>query len=86
MEKISVTLVLQHSDINRIIKGPLEFTLNEGDSVIDVFKLADEEILRRAGKFPVGGYKSLLHMVYHPFENRFYSRSPSKAIPDLAPS
>jgi hypothetical protein len=24
------------------------------------------------GEFPVKGFKSLLHMVYHPYEERFY--------------
>ena len=31
-------------------------------------------IVTRAGTFPVIGYKSLVHMVYHPFQNRFYKQ------------
>ena len=72
MGKIKVTFLLQQADINRLTKRSLELSLNEGESVIDAIKLIDEEILKKAGKFPVKGYKSLLHMVYHPFENRFY--------------
>lgn len=74
MGKIKVTFLLQHADIKRLTKKSLELSLNEGESVIDAIKLIDEEILKRAGKFPVKGYKSLLHMVYHPFENRFYKQ------------
>jgi hypothetical protein len=74
VRKISVTLVIQQSDVNRVVKGPLEFSLNERGSVLDVIRRADEEILKRAEKFPVKGYKSLLHMVYHPFERRFYKQ------------
>ena len=72
MDKIKVTFILQQIDIRRIIREPLELHLDEGSTTIDAIKLVDEEILKRAGKFPVKGYKSLLHMVYHPFENRVY--------------
>ena len=74
MDKVRVTLVLQHSVISRLTKEPFALSLNEGASVIDAIRLVDEEILKRAGKFPVKGYKSLLHMVYQPFENRFYKQ------------
>lgn len=72
MGKIKVTLRIQQSDIRRIIKDNLELSLDEGTSILDVIKLVDEQILREAGRFPIKGYKSLLHMVYHPHENRFY--------------
>jgi hypothetical protein len=74
MGQIKVTLVLRQSDINRSIKGPFELPLEEGKSVIDVIKRVDVEILKKLTKFPVKGCKSLLHMVYHPFENRFYKQ------------
>lgn len=34
----------------------------------------DREIKRRCGKFPVKGFESLLHMTYHPREERFYKQ------------
>lgn len=74
MNKVRVTFVLQQSDIGRLIKRPLELNLDEGASVMDAIRLVDEEILKEAGKFPVKGHKSLLHMVYNPFENRFYKQ------------
>ncbi len=72
--KIEVTLVVQQPQISRVIKNPLEFQLEEGATIVDVIKLADEAILRRIGEFPVKDYRSLLHMVYHPIENRFYKQ------------
>ena len=69
MGEIMVMLVLQHPDINRVIKGPFECTLHEKGTIIDVIKFADEEILKKTGTFLVKGYKSLLHMVYHPVES-----------------
>lgn len=74
MNKIKITFVIQQTDIRRIIREPLELRLDEDKSIIDAIRLVDEEILKRAGKFPIKGYKSLLHMVYHPFENRFYKQ------------
>lgn len=72
--KIQVTLIIQQPQISRVVKDPLEFLLEEGATIVDVIKLADEEILKRTGKFPVKDYKSLLHMVYNPLENRFYKQ------------
>ena len=73
MGKVQVTLIVKQSEISREVKDPLVFVLDEGATIIDVINLADREILK-AGKFPVKGYKSLLQMVYHPFENRFYEQ------------
>ena len=74
MGKRKVTFILQQAEIRRIIREPLELNLDEDGTVVDAIRLVDEEILKRAGMFPVKGYKSLLHMVYHPFENRFYKQ------------
>jgi hypothetical protein len=74
MGEITVMLVLQHPDINRVIKGPFECSLHEKGTILDLIQCADREILKKAGTFPVKGYKSLLHMVYHPVENRFYKQ------------
>ena len=52
-------------------------------SVLDAIRMADEEIKRKAGRFPVDKCKSLLHMVYHPEDNRFYKQV---AIQAYAPS
>ena len=52
--------MLQLANLGRLVKEPFELSLDEGGTVIDAIKLVDEEIVRRAGKFPVKGYKSLL--------------------------
>jgi hypothetical protein len=48
--------------------------LEDNSSVLDVIRVADEEIKNKVEKFPVEEYKSLLSMVYHPCENRFYKQ------------
>jgi hypothetical protein len=48
--------------------------LEDEASIIDALKAVDEEIKRRASKFPVEKHKSLLQMVYHPCEKRFYKQ------------
>jgi hypothetical protein len=74
MVRIGVTFLLQHPVLSRVFKGPLELSLDEGSSVIDAIELVDQEILKKAEKFPVKDYKSLLHMTYNPFTNSFYKQ------------
>lgn len=74
MEKVGVTFTLQHPALSQLIREPLEFSLEKGSSIIDAIKFVDQEILKRAGKFPVKGCKSLLHMTYNPFTRRFYKQ------------
>ena len=72
--RINVTLIIQHPVLSRLFKGSSELNLDEGSSVIDAIKLVDQEILRKVERFPVKGYKSLLHMTYNPFTNSFYKQ------------
>mgnify|MGYP001072877931 CR=1 FL=1 len=72
MGKVEVTFILQQPALNQLIKEPLEFGLDEGASIVDAIKFVDERILERAGRFPLKGFKSLLHMTYNPLSNRFY--------------
>ncbi|MFQ6075028.1 MAG: hypothetical protein ACE5Z5_02675 [Candidatus Bathyarchaeia archaeon] len=72
---VKVTLVIQQPEINRFLKDELRLALDDGASVIDIIKAADEHIIKRLGRFPVKGYKSLLHMTYHPIEERFYRQT-----------
>jgi len=74
MAKVKVTFIVQHTAIHRIFREPFELDLDDRGTILDAIRLVDEEILKKTGKFPVEGYKSLLHMVYHPFENRFYNQ------------
>lgn len=50
----------------------LELLLEDKACVLDVIIAVDKEIKRRCGKFPANDFESLLHMTYHPREERFY--------------
>ncbi len=74
MAKVRVRLHIQQPQINQFLKDALDLTLSEGSTVVDMIKVADEFILKEAGGFPVKGFRSLLHMIYHPCEERFYKQ------------
>ena len=67
-----VTLIIRHRKVSRFFPRGLQLALEDEASVIDAVKAADLEIRMRVGGFPVEKYKSLLQMVYHPHEERFY--------------
>ncbi len=69
-----ITLVIRQPEINRIFPKGLELLLEDTACVLDVIKAVDEQMKRRCEKFPVKGFKSLLHMTYHPKEERFYKQ------------
>jgi len=67
-------LVIRQPEINRIFPKDLQLLLEDTACALDVIEVADEEIRRRCERFPVKGFKSLLHMTYHPNEERFYKQ------------
>jgi hypothetical protein len=69
-----VTVIIRQREINKLFPQPFQLTLKDEASIIDVIKAVDEEIKRKVGFFPVGRYKSLLQIVYHSNENRFYKQ------------
>jgi len=69
-----VTLIVRQTEISRILPNGFQLTLEDNASTIDAIEAADEEIRKICGKFPVEKRKCLLHMVYHPYENRFYKQ------------
>ncbi len=74
MMSIRVKLSIRQTEINRLIRSDLDLALTAGSCVVDLVKVADEELLKRSSTFPVKGYRSLLHMTYHPTEERFYKQ------------
>ncbi len=70
----SVTLIVRQTQINRIFPNGFQLLLEDNSSVLDAIRVADEEINNKVEKFPVEKCKSLLHMVYHPREDRFYKQ------------
>ena len=69
-----VLLVVRQTEISRIFPDGFHVSLEDNDSVLDAIKVADREIRRKVAKFPVEKCKSLLHMVFHPYEERFYKQ------------
>ena len=69
-----VTLIVRQTEINKIFANSLQLLLEGNSSTLDAIKVADEEIKKKCGNFPVKGFKSLLQMVYHPYEDRFYKQ------------
>ncbi|MDH5483281.1 MAG: hypothetical protein OEY22_10480 [Candidatus Bathyarchaeota archaeon] len=70
----SVTLIVRQTEISRIFPNGFQLQLKDDASTFDVIKAADEETKKKCANFPVKNYHSLLHMVYHPQENRFYKQ------------
>jgi len=71
MKKIK--LFIHEPLINRVIGRELNLLLNDKASLVDAISEVDK-IINSKGSFPVPDYRSLLHMVYNPVENRFYKQ------------
>ena len=74
MKSIKVKLIIRQPELKCILGEVFSLELAEGSSIIEAIEMVDEEIKREAGVFPIKEYKSLLHMVYHPVEERFYKQ------------
>ncbi len=80
-----VILIVRQAQINKIFPKGFHLLLEDDSSVIDAIRVADEEIRKKVDEFPVGKYRSLLHMVFHPRENRFYKQVAVQAYTDSDP-
>lgn len=69
-----VTVIIRQREINKFFPQAFQLTLKEEASVIDAINAVDEEIKKKANVFPIGKYRSLLQMIYHPIEKRFYKQ------------
>ncbi len=68
-----IKLFIHEPSINKVIGRELDLTLNEKTNLIDVITEVDK-MIRSKGNFPISDYRSLLHMIYNPVENRFYKQ------------
>ena len=66
-------LIINEPTINKVIGRELNLSLESEASLMDAINEADALICSK-GSFPVPDYQSLLHMVYHSCENRFYNQ------------
>lgn len=69
-----VTVIVRQPDIGRIFPNGFRLMLEDNTSLVDALRIVDEEIKKTCDTFPAKKYKSLMHMVYHPYENRFYKQ------------
>jgi len=69
-----VILMVRQTQINRIFPKGFHLLLEDNDTVLEAIRAADEKIRDKVERFPVEKCKSLLHMVFHPRENRFYKQ------------
>jgi hypothetical protein len=69
-----VTIIVRQPEINRVFPKGLKLILDDDATVLDAIRAADDQIKKACRTFPVKGFKSLLQMVYHPHEDRFYKQ------------
>jgi len=66
-------LFIRETSINKVIGSELNLLLDDEANLIDAINEVDK-IINSKGRFPVPDYRSLLHMIYSPVENRFYKQ------------
>jgi hypothetical protein len=66
-------LFIHEPSINKVIGRELNLYLEDKASPVDAIIEVDK-IIKTKGSFPIPDYRSLLHMIYNPVENRFYKQ------------
>jgi hypothetical protein len=81
----TATLIVRQTEISKAFSEGFRLLLEDEATVLDAIRVADEEIVKKCGRFPVKKCKSLLHMVYHPHEGRFYKQVAIQAYTSADP-
>jgi len=82
----TIILIVRQTEMNRLFPEGFKLQLNDDACVLDAIKATDEEIKTKCGgTFPIKAFRSLLHMVYHPYENRFYKQVAIQAYAQSKP-
>ena len=68
-----VRLIVHEPSVNKGVGSELHLQLSDEANLIDAINSVDD-LMNRRGGFPLSEYRSLLHMVYNPVENRFYKQ------------
>jgi len=71
MKKLKV--VIHQPLINRVIGSELNLELDDYANLVDAINEVDN-VINIKGGFPLPDYRSFLHMVYNPVENKFYNQ------------
>jgi len=77
-----ITLIVRQTELNKIFAEGLPLLLEDNSNIIDAVRQFDEEIKKRTKEFPIKKRKSLLQMVFHPHEERFYKQVAAQAYTD----
>jgi hypothetical protein len=70
----SLTIIIRQTEISKLFPEPLQLLLKDDASILDAIEAVDVEIKKKGLRFPVKNRRSLLQIVYHPNENRFYKQ------------
>jgi len=68
-----ITLFIHEPSVNKVIGNKLSLLLGDKANLIDAISEVDK-MINSKGSFPMPDYRSLLHMIYNPVENRFYKQ------------
>jgi hypothetical protein len=68
-----IKLFIHEPSINKVVGRELDLLLNDRASLVGAISEVDK-MINSKGSFPVPDYRSLLHMIYNPVENRFYKQ------------
>lgn len=68
-----IKLIIHEPSVNRIVGSELRLELSDEANLVTAINEVDRLIDQRGG-FPLSEYGSLLHMIYNPVGNRFYSQ------------
>ena len=68
-----IRLIVHEPAVNKIVGSELFLELSDEASLVTVINEVDH-LIDQMGGFPLSEYRSLLHMIYNPFENRFYKQ------------
>ncbi|HML02087.1 MAG TPA: hypothetical protein VK487_01805 [Candidatus Bathyarchaeia archaeon] len=66
-------MVIHEPAINKLVGRELNLALDDEASLVDAIDRLDK-VISSKGEFLVADYRSLLHMIYNPIENRFYKQ------------
>lgn len=80
-----VTLIVRQHEISKVFPKGFQLLIADNASILDALRAADEEIKKKCENFPAKGFKSLLHMVFHPHEDRFYKQTAIQAYTKSKP-
>jgi len=69
----TIKLVIHEPSINKVIGSELNIPIDDKANLVDTINEIDK-MINNKGSFPLRDYRSFLHMVYNPIENRFYKQ------------